>query len=118
MFLVNNEIMCLDYARISTPHYQYIGGSSARSPKPLPDDIEAFVNGATKGVVVISFGSLPAWQKTWRVLKSKFIHVFKNIPQRAVILYSLDDNIDDFPSNMKVLKWLPQNDLLGHKNTR
>ena len=118
MFLINQEVLCMDYPRISAPNYQFIGGSSAKPAKPLPTELEDFVNGATHGLIIVSFGSHESWQSMWRTLKPKMIYVFSRLQQRAILLYSLDDNTGDFPPNVKAMKWLPQNDLLGHANTK
>ena len=118
MFLINHEVSCVDYPRVSSPQYQFIGGSSARPPKPLPPDLEEFVTGAPHGVIIVTFGSLKAVQKSWKFLKSKMIYALSRLPQRALILYSYDDNVQDFPANVKALKWLPQNDLLGHPKAK
>jgi UDP:flavonoid glycosyltransferase YjiC (YdhE family) len=45
---------------------------------------------------------------------------FQQLPQSFIMRYS--GNIDDVkqftPANVHLKKWIPQNDLLGHKNTK
>ena len=43
--------------------------------------------------------------------------VFSSIPQRIVWNYD-STKIKVIPKNIKFMKWLPQNDLLGHPNIR
>ena len=118
MFLMNYEILCLDYPRVSAPNYQFLGPSTANPVKPLSKDIDEFVQGAEHGLVIMTVGSLPAWQQTWIIMREKMFKAFRRLKQRVIVQYSLDDNPGDVPDNVLVLKWLPQNDLLGHPKTK
>ena len=118
MFLLNYEIFCLDYPRVSAPNYQFLGPSTADPVKPLSKDIEAFVEGAEHGLVIMTIGSFQAWQHTWTVIREKMFNTFGRLKQRVIVQYSLDDNPGNVPENVLVLKWLPQNDLLGHPKTK
>ena len=115
--LVNHEVTCIGYPRVSSPNYRFIGGSSAKPASPLPDDLAKFADGAKDGLIVLSFGSIKAMHTLWPMLKPKVMKALGRLPQRAVVQYALDD-VKDAPKNVKLVKWLPQNDLLGHPNTR
>lgn len=115
--LINHDVICSGYPRISSPSYLYIGGSSATPVKPLPKDLQHFADGAKHGLIVLSFGSMDALQSFWPVIKPKFMGAFKRLPLRAIVQYALND-VDNVPENVKLSKWLPQNDLLGHPNTK
>ena len=117
MFLLNFEVMCLDYPRVSAPNYQFIGGSSTGPGKALQGDLRDFVEGAEHGVVVMSLGSLEGCQYIWKVMKSKLFAAFRRLQQRVVVQYTFPDK-HDAPDNVLLMNWLPQNDLLGHPNTR
>ena len=117
MYLVNFETMCLDYPRTSAPNFQFLGGGSVTPPKALPDDLEEFVQGAEHGVVIMTLGSLKAWQSVWFHLKDKVFEAFGRLDQRVIVHYTLPDT-SNIPSNVRIMKWLPQNDLLGHPKTR
>ena len=41
--------------------------------------------------------------------------VFRNIKQNVLWKFE-DDSLTDVPSNVKIIKWAPQNDILAHKN--
>lgn len=42
-----------------------------------------------------------------------FIDALKRLPQRVLWKQDGDQNMTDIPSNIKLYKWLPQQDLLG-----
>ena len=43
---------------IQAPHYRFLGGLGAHEAKPLPNELENYVNSAGEhGVIVLSFGS-------------------------------------------------------------
>ena len=116
MFLINLDNIITDYPRVSAPHYQFIGGMGSIPAKPLPKELEEFVSGAEDGIIVVSFGSLikemPV-EMLQRLLKG-----FEKLPRlRAVMRFAGKPSIK-VPSNVKLLGWLPQNDLLGHNKTR
>lgn len=46
-------------------------------------------------------------------LRRMFMLVFKQLPQRVLWKWEGEDNMIDLPSNVKLSKWLPQQDLLG-----
>ena len=116
MWLVNFENLCLDYPRVTAPHYQYIGGSSGVDAKPIPSELSQFVNGAEHGLIVLSFGSIP-FLSDWKTEKAEtFMKAFGRLKQRVIIRYT-GSPIENIPSNVLVQKWLPQNDLLGHNKT-
>ena len=115
--LVNHDVTCAGYPRVSAPNYIFIGGSSAKKAGPLPQDLQEFADGAKDGLIILSFGSLKALHAVWKDLKPTMMNVLSKLPQRAIIQYGLDD-VDDAPKNVRLVKWLPQNDLLGHPNTK
>lgn len=46
-----------------------------------------------------------------------FTATFGKLKQRVIWKFE-DDNLDNLPPNVLVRKWLPQNDILAHKNVR
>ena len=115
--LVNHDVTCVGYPRVSAPNYIFIGGSSAKKADPLPQDLQEFADGAKDGLIILSFGSVKALHAVWKNLKPTMMNVLSKLTQRAIIQYGLDD-VDEAPKNVKLVKWLPQNDLLGHPNTK
>ncbi|XP_062313291.1 UDP-glucuronosyltransferase 1-2-like isoform X2 [Osmerus eperlanus] len=79
-------------------------------------DLEEFVEGSGEdGFIVFTLGSMVSQMPDEKA--KQFIDAFRQIPQRVVWRYTgpLPDNV---PKNVKVMKWLPQNDLLGHQKAR
>ena len=113
MWLVNTEHRCLDYPRTSAPNFQFVGSTSIKPPKPLPDDLERFVSSAQHGVIVASFGS-SEFRAAMKIQIEKFFKAFQMVKQKIVL--ALDCDGLDVPANVKCMSWMPQNDLLGHQN--
>lgn len=70
------------------------------------------MDGATDGVILFSMGS--------NLLSSDFpeekiqgiLNGFSRLKQR--VLWKLEkENVSNLPKNVKIIKWLPQNDVLG-----
>jgi UDP:flavonoid glycosyltransferase YjiC (YdhE family) len=118
MYLMAFEIMCLDYPRVSAPNMQYIGGITALPAEPLQQDLQAFVAGAEHGAILMSFGSKQGAQNIWRLIGEKIFEAFARLPQRVIVLYKLDTVYGKVSGNVKLMTWLPQNDILGHRNIK
>ena len=115
IFLINMDIICLDTSRTSAPHYQFIGGLGAQDAKPLPKELENIITSATDGVIILSFGS--GIKNIPMDMLVKLLNAFKGLKQK-VIMRHVGDVPDVIPDNVFIQSWMPQNDLLGHKNTR
>jgi predicted peroxiredoxin len=89
---------------------------SCSPAKPLPADMEKLVSDSEHGVIVVSFGSLASLLPTSAV--NRMIDAFKRLKQTVIWRVVIDDKTIVVPSNVHVTSWLPQNDLLGHNNTR
>jgi glucuronosyltransferase len=117
MWLLNHDVISGDYPRVSAPHFQYIGGLGAEAAKPLPADLEKFVQDST-GVVVVSFGSLV---KTLPInIITNFLKAFSQRRERFIMRFdtsTVKPGQLTVPPNVKLMKWIPQNDLLGHNKT-
>ncbi|XP_037542278.1 UDP-glucuronosyltransferase [Nematolebias whitei] len=98
------------------PNMVLIGGINCAKKAPLPADLKEFVDGSgDDGFIVFTLGSIVS---NMPMEKAKhFLDAFGQIPQRVVWRYTgaLPDNI---PKNIRVMKWLPQNDLLAHPKAK
>ena len=117
MFLINQEVMCLDYPRVSAPNYQFLGAVSPEPAKSLVKGLDNFVAGAEHGIVVMSLGSHKAFQMVWKILREKMFRALGQLPQRIIVQYIYNDS-ENVPSNIKLMDWIPQNDLLAHPKTK
>ncbi|XP_062313290.1 UDP-glucuronosyltransferase-like isoform X1 [Osmerus eperlanus] len=105
-----------EYPKPLMPNMVHIGGINCAKRSPLPADLEEFVEGSGEdGFIVFTLGSMVSQMPDEKA--KQFIDAFRQIPQRVVWRYTgpLPDNV---PKNVKVMKWLPQNDLLGHQKAR
>lgn len=98
------------------PHIVTVGGLTSGAAKPLPKDIENFVQGSgDNGVVLFSLGSYV--NNTNAKITRTIIEAFKGLKCRVMWKFHNVDNLT-IPSNVKVMEWLPLNDLLGHRKTK
>lgn len=97
------------------PGLIFIGGAHLKEPEKLPDRVKDFLDGARHGAIIFSFGSAMEI-KNMPVGKLRiFANVFKKLKQRVLMKYE-DPLVPALPPNVMTLKWLPQSDLLAHKN--
>ncbi|KAK3930011.1 UDP-glycosyltransferase UGT5 [Frankliniella fusca] len=102
------------------PSIVEVGGMQARPAKPLPADILAWVNegSAPNGFVFMSFGTNVKSAEIDKGRRDAILRAFGRIKQRVLWKYEEDDILDKLPPNVRVIKWAPQNDILGHPNIR
>ncbi|XP_041456078.1 UDP-glucuronosyltransferase 2C1-like isoform X1 [Lytechinus variegatus] len=107
----------LDFPRPIGPAWIPVGGLLHSETKPIPKDLENFVQGAGKhGVIIFSLGSMVTSLMDGE-LDELFAKVFSELPQRVLWRY-VGPKPRGLGKNTRVMKWLPQNDLLGHPQTR
>ncbi|XP_029019107.2 UDP-glucuronosyltransferase 2A2-like [Betta splendens] len=105
-----------DFPRPLLPNFKFVGGIHCRPAKPLPDDMEEFVQSSGhNGVVVFTLGSII---KNITIEKANLIASgLAQIPQKVLWRYS-GEKPETLGANTKLYDWIPQNDLLGHPKTR
>ncbi|XP_023052298.1 UDP-glucuronosyltransferase 2B4 isoform X2 [Piliocolobus tephrosceles] len=98
------------------PNVEFVGGLHCKPAKPLPKEMEEFVQSSGEnGIVVFSLGSMISNMSEERA--NVIASAFAKIPQK--VLWRFDGNKPDtLGLNTQLHKWLPQNDLLGHPKTR
>ena len=115
--LLINTLMSTDYPRPLQPHFMFIGGFYVEKAKPLPADLEEFLQSAgNQGAIVMSFGTLFAYELI--DLLRVFENVFSRLQQRVIWGNLGGKYINDLSSNVLRRQWIPQNDLLGHPKTK
>ena len=110
----------INYQLPTSPAVIQTGGLHCVPPKPLPEELESFVDGSgDAGFIVVSFGSTLRGSDLSDGVRRLFLSTFNRLPQR--VLWKWEDqteNDDTIPSNVKLLPWMPQQDLLGHPKIR
>ncbi|XP_012510956.1 PREDICTED: UDP-glucuronosyltransferase 2B17-like [Propithecus coquereli] len=105
-----------DFPRPLLPNFDFVGGLHCKPAKPLPKEMEDFVQSSGEnGVVVFSLGSLISNMTEERA--NVIASALAQIPQK--VLWRFDGKKPDtLGRNTRLYKWLPQNDLLGHPKTK
>ena len=94
----------------------HVGGIHIKETKPLPKDLQSFMDAAPQGVVLVSFGSSLTPSSMSAETKQEFIEAFREL--KLPVIWKWDEEIKDLPSNVLLSKWLPQQDLLAHPNLK
>ncbi|XP_059871876.1 UDP-glucuronosyltransferase 1A1-like isoform X1 [Delphinus delphis] len=105
-----------NYPRPIMPNTVFIGGINCASKKPLSQEFEAYVNASGEhGIVVFSLGSMVSEIPEQKA--TEIADALGKIPQTVLWRYT-GTPPPNLAKNTKLVKWLPQNDLLGHPKTR
>uniref|UniRef100_A0A8C1ZXM0 UDP-glucuronosyltransferase n=1 Tax=Cyprinus carpio TaxID=7962 RepID=A0A8C1ZXM0_CYPCA len=105
-----------EFPRPFLPNFKYVGGLHCTPAKPLPKDMEEFVQSSgDDGIVVFTLGSLI--DKMPKEISNKIASALAQIPQKVLWRYG-GEKPDTLGENTRIYKWIPQNDLLGHSKTR
>lgn len=94
-----------------------IGGFHVKPPQNLPKDLQTYLDEAKEGVVLFSMGSV---LKSKEMPKEKLAAIFKSFAKLKVkVLWKFEqDDLPNKPSNVKIMKWVPQQDVLPHPNVK
>ncbi|XP_065218096.1 UDP-glucosyltransferase 2-like [Planococcus citri] len=98
----------------SNPNVINIAGIHVTETKPLPKKIQKFIDEAKHGVILFTFGSYVKAATMSSEMKNAFRDAFAEIPQR--VIWKFEEEFDNKPKNVMLLDWLPQRDILKHKN--
>ncbi|XP_064163338.1 UDP-glucuronosyltransferase 2C1-like isoform X2 [Anguilla rostrata] len=105
-----------EYPRPFLPNFKFVGGLHCKPAKPLPEDMEEFVQTSGEdGVVVFSLGSMV--KNLTKERRNTIASALGQVPQKVLWRYS-GEKPDTLAPNTRVYDWIPQNDLLGHPKTK
>ncbi|XP_072050023.1 UDP-glucuronosyltransferase 2A1-like [Amphiura filiformis] len=111
LFLINTDF-ALDFARPLLPSEIPVGGLTTEKTKPLSEDwIEFLESAGEDGVVLFSMGSYATGLD--EDVAGLFAGAFAQLPQKVIWKLNGKPSATLTP-NVKVVDWIPQNDLLGH----
>uniref|UniRef100_A0A023EW79 UDP-glucuronosyltransferase n=1 Tax=Aedes albopictus TaxID=7160 RepID=A0A023EW79_AEDAL len=117
LVLLNNHFS-LSYPRPYVTGMVEVGGMHVnRVPKPLPDNIQSFLDTATDGVIYFSMGSNIKSKDLPLEKRDAFLKVFSKLKQKVMWKWE-DDNLPGKPDNVFVQSWWPQDDILAHPNVK
>uniref|UniRef100_A0A4W5REH4 UDP glucuronosyltransferase 5 family, polypeptide F1 n=1 Tax=Hucho hucho TaxID=62062 RepID=A0A4W5REH4_9TELE len=93
-----------EFPRPTMPNVIYMGGFQCKPAKPLPQELEEFVQSSGEhGVIIMSLGTLIG--QLPHDIADEIAAAFAQLPQKVIWRYKGD-------------RPMPQNDLLGHPMTR
>ncbi|XP_036381833.1 UDP-glucuronosyltransferase 2A2-like [Megalops cyprinoides] len=105
-----------EYPRPFLPNFKFVGGLHCMPAKPLPEDVEKFVQSSgDDGIVVFTLGSMI--KNLTRDRGNMIAHALGQIPQKVLWRYS-GEKPETLAPNTRIYDWIPQNDLLGHPKTK
>ncbi|XP_072496840.1 UDP-glucuronosyltransferase 1A7-like isoform X10 [Notamacropus eugenii] len=105
-----------DYPKPVMPNMVFVGGITCHETKPLSEEFEAYVNASGEhGVVIFSLGSMVS--EIPMAKSMEIAEALGTIPQTVLWRYT-GTPPPNLAKNTKLVKWLPQNDLLAHPKTR
>eukprot|EP00063_Salmo_salar_P044956 XP_014019791.1 PREDICTED: UDP-glucuronosyltransferase-like [Salmo salar] len=102
-----------EYPKPRMPNMVNIGDINCGKRAPLPADLQEFVDESGEdGFVVFTLGSMISQMPEEKA--KQFFDAFSRIPQRVVWRYTgvVPENA---PDNVRLMKWLPQNDITSDK---
>ena len=105
----------LSYPSPSMPNTDEIGDLICQPAQRLPDDLQRFMDEAKDGVIIVALGA--AFDHMPDEMGDKFCNALgKN--RLKVLWKTRKAPLCDIPDNIKIMSWIPQNDVLAHTNTR
>ncbi|XP_009236526.1 UDP-glucuronosyltransferase 1-6 isoform X3 [Pongo pygmaeus] len=106
----------LEYPRPVMPNMVFIGGTNCKKRKDLSQEFEAYINASGEhGIVIFSLGSMVSEIPEKKAMA--IADALGKIPQTVLWRYT-GTRPSNLANNTILVKWLPQNDLLGHPMTR
>lgn len=111
-----NQHYSLSGARPLVPSVIEIGGVHIKDTKTLPASLQQTMDDASNGVIVVSFGSVIKASTLPNSKRAAMLEAFQQFSQRVV--WKWEEEMENQPSNVFTHKWLPQKDVLCHKNVR
>ncbi|XP_046695510.1 UDP-glucuronosyltransferase 2C1-like isoform X1 [Silurus meridionalis] len=105
-----------EYPRPLLPNFKFVGGLHCKPAKPLPKDMEDFVQSSgDDGIVVFSLGSMI--RNLTKERANTIAAALGQIPQKVLWRYT-GEKPETLSPNTRLYDWIPQNDLLGHPKTK
>ncbi|KAK2820103.1 hypothetical protein Q5P01_023062 [Channa striata] len=105
-----------EFPRPTMPNVAYIGGFQCKPSEPLSSELEEFVKSSGEhGFILMSLGTLVKGLPLG--ITSEIAAAFAQIPQK-VIWRHVGEHPNNLGNNTMLVKWMPQNNLLGHPNIK
>ncbi len=114
IWLMRNDFT-FEFPRPTMPNIVYMGGFQCKPAKPLPADLEEFVQSSgDHGLIVMSLGTL--FSHLPQDITEEIAAAFARLPQKIIWRHSGPRPIS-LGDNTLLVDWFPQKDLLGNPKT-
>uniref|UniRef100_A0A671R1L1 Erythromycin biosynthesis protein CIII-like C-terminal domain-containing protein n=1 Tax=Sinocyclocheilus anshuiensis TaxID=1608454 RepID=A0A671R1L1_9TELE len=115
IWLMRNDFT-FEFPRPTMPNVVYMGGFQCKPAKPLPDDLETFVQSSGEhGIIIMTLGSV--FGQLLSEINDEIAAAFAHLPQKVIWRHT-GPRPANLGNNTLIVDWLPQNDLLGHPQTK
>jgi UDP:flavonoid glycosyltransferase YjiC (YdhE family) len=112
-----NSHSSINQAVPHVPNMIEIGGFHVKPPKKLPNDLQEFLDNSKNGVIYFSMGSNLKSVELPIEKRNAILSTFSKLKQNVLWKWE-DDSLPGQPPNVKLSKWLPQQDILAHPNIK
>ncbi|KAL7735231.1 hypothetical protein ACLKA6_016140 [Drosophila palustris] len=112
-----NSYMPLEAPRPNSFNMIQVGGLHIQKPKPLPKQLQTFLDEAEHGAIYFSLGTQVRSADFPPEKLKIFLGVFGSLQQRILWKFE-DEKLPNLPPNVLVQKWMPQSDILAHPNVK
>ncbi|XP_064609213.1 UDP-glucuronosyltransferase 2B10-like [Liolophura sinensis] len=110
---LENDDAILGYSHPRPPNSILIGGIMTKPARPLPADVEQFLNKAEGGAILIAFGG-----SSYSHFPDELEEIFNKAISEVNMPIIWKHNVNKTEGSMMKKTWLPVNDILAHPNTR
>ncbi|XP_039290797.1 UDP-glycosyltransferase UGT5 isoform X4 [Nilaparvata lugens] len=94
-----------------------VGGMHIEEAQRLPQELQSFIDGAEHGVIYFCMGSMLKATTIPDDKRDALVKVFSRLPQRVLWKWE-NDTMPGKSDNVKIVKWMPQRDILEHPNVK
>ncbi|XP_012258373.2 UDP-glycosyltransferase UGT5-like isoform X2 [Athalia rosae] len=117
-----NFVLINTHPAFSTPrpymaNMKNVAGMHIKPNKPLPLDLQRYIDSSKNGVILFSLGSAMQSILIPEHLTQALKGAFERLPFDILWKWE-NDTMTNKPKNVRIGKWLPQNDILAHPNVK
>lgn len=99
------------------PNMIGINGIHVHPVKPLPKDIQKFLDTAKDGVILFSMGSFVQSTDWTPEQRGAFVNTFAKLKLKVLWKYE-NETLPGNPGNIMIGSWIPQRDIVAHPNVK
>ncbi|KAG5683951.1 hypothetical protein PVAND_013207 [Polypedilum vanderplanki] len=117
-FINNNPIM--NFQAPTFTNQKNVGGMQIKKPKELPEELKTIADNAKHGLVFFSLGTNVRSDSLKDEIIVKILKAFSRLDKYTFLWkFETKEKLPiALPKNVKIKDWMPQNDILSHKNTK